>query len=261
MKKILAVLALLLAFILFLIWNDGPLTGVEMAWLKQHGVIKVAGSNDYPPLNFADSFGNAQGISVDYWRLLADKMDFTVEFDTSVPFKQQLEGLKSGRFDSLTGIFPLAKRAEFFDFSEPYMNVNTYIYVRPQLAHVRGFDDLWDLKVGVVQGDSGQTLCVAAGVKPRAYAKYTDTIHALAQGKLDAIVMDELVVCYIVAKNELEEKVIRAGQSVDQGQMILPVKKGNGILLSILNKGVAAISPEELREISIKWIGSSGMKY
>jgi len=41
---------------------------------------------------------------------------------------------------------------------------------------------------------------------------------------------------------------------VDQGKMTLPVKKSNQVLLDILNKGVARVSPNELREIADKWL-------
>jgi ABC-type amino acid transport substrate-binding protein len=109
-----------------------------------------------------------------------------------------------------------------------------------------------DLKVGVVKDDSGQMWSETAGLKPKTFANFTDTILALVKGEMDAIVMDEPVVGYLTAKYNFEDKIVR-GMQVDQGRMILPVKKGNKVLLDILDKGVASISPEELRKISIKW--------
>ena len=253
MKRWRFILALLLPGVILvsLILSGDPLSREERAWLMQHGKIMVA-AEDYPPLNFIDQDGNVQGIAIDYWRLLADKLEFEVEFYPS-EFSQELEDLKSGRIDSLVGIFPLEERAEYFDFSRPYMNINTYIFARPQYAHLTGFKDLKGLKVGVVKGDSGQTLSEAQGLGPKTFGSYIDTVLALAKGDVDAIVMDELVVVYTQKKYKIEDKIVRIGQPVDHGKMVLPVKKGNKVLLGILNKGVAAISAQELREISIKW--------
>ncbi len=219
----------------------------------QHGKIMVAAGPDYPPTDFVDHQGNSQGISVDYWRLLAERMGFEVEFCPK-EFNLQLQGLKNGKYDSSTGLFPLSERAEYFDFSQPYMNINTFIFTSPRHAQVRGFKDLRGLRVGVVESDSGHELCRAQGLDPKTFGSYIDTVLALTKGDVDAIVMDELVVVYIRTKYKLEDKIKKAGGPVDHGKMVLPVKKGNKILLGILNKGVAAISPEELREISIKWL-------
>lgn len=254
MKKVIVMLSLLLVSLVVVsrVWAGDPLTAQERAWLKQHGVITVGAFNDYPSFGFVDEHGQAQGISIDYWRLLAATLGFTVEFYPT-RFSQQLEGLKSGRFDSLAGIFPLKERAAAFDFSRPYFEIGTYIFVRPQYAHVGGFKNLENLSVGVVKGDSGQILSENAGLKPKTFASYSETIMALAQGEVDAIVMDEPVVAYIRAKNKLGNKIKRVGPPVDEGKMTLPVKKGNTVLLGILNKGVAEISPGQVPGIADKW--------
>ncbi len=256
MKRLVVVLALILAGagLLYLFLTGDQLTQKERAWIERHGVVKVAYTNDYPPLNFVDPNGKAHGISIDYWRLLADKLGFEVEFHSGSRLNQQLDGLKNGRYDSLAGIIPSEEHAEYFDFTPPYMNVNTYIFVKSHHNHAKG-KDMADLKIGVVRG-SKYAWIRAAGIRPRTYPNYTDTILALVKDKVGAIVMDEPVVGYITSQFEFEEKIARGGL-VDQGRMVLAVKKGNKLLLDILNRGVAAISPEEIREISIKWFTSA----
>ncbi len=41
---------------------------------------------------------------------------------------------------------------------------------------------------------------------------------------------------------------------MDHGTMTLPVQKDNTVLLGILNKGVASISPAEIQSISDRWL-------
>ncbi|MBI4776971.1 MAG: amino acid ABC transporter substrate-binding protein [Deltaproteobacteria bacterium] len=256
MNKRLLLIVFILATMASFPWAkaDDLLTPEESAWLKQHAPIKVGAFNDYPPFGFVAEDGRAQGISVDYWTRLAGKLGFDVVFSPT-HFNGQLEGLKKGEYDSLAGIFPLEERAEYFDFSRHYMDINTYIFIQAQSSkEPAGLNDLKETKVGVVKGDSGQVLCEAAGLKPEGFKDYPDAIKTLAAGGLDAIVMDELVVYYVLTQNNLRDRVKRVGLPVDQGHMTLPVKKGNQVLLDILNKGIAQFSPSELGEIAEKWL-------
>ena len=86
--------------------QPGSLTAAERAYLKQKGTLEVGAFNDYPPFGFVDASGKAAGIAVDYWNLVAERLGVAVTF-TPVRFADQLDGLKTGRFDSLEGIFPL----------------------------------------------------------------------------------------------------------------------------------------------------------
>ncbi|MBU2547464.1 MAG: transporter substrate-binding domain-containing protein [Proteobacteria bacterium] len=232
---------------------EGPVTAEESAWLKSHGPIQVGAFNDYPPFGFVDQQGRAQGISVDFWRLLASRLGFEVRFHP-VSFNQQLDGLRSGRFDSLAGIFPLPKRARDFDFTAPYMIIDTRIFVQPRHDNVRGFKDLVGLKVGAVKGDSGQVLAETFGLKTTPYSNYEEAIQALADDKVSAIVMDELVVYYVRALRGLQDRIKPAGPPVDEGKMTLPVKKGNPVLIGLLRKGTALISAGEVKAIAEKWL-------
>lgn len=249
---IILALALIGLILLLLVWAGDPLSGKERAWLEQHDTIKVSYSNDYPPFNFEDQNGEAQGIIIDYWRLLAEKLGFEVKFLPSNRLDSQLEGLSNGLYDSIAGIPNLKQQSERFNFSHSFMNIKTYIFVKHPHNHNKEIKEMNDLKLGVVKGDTGQIWSEAAGLKPKTYDNYTDTILSLVKGELDAIIMSEPVVGYISAKYKLEDKIFR-GIQVDQAEMTMPVKKNNQVLLSILNKGLAAISPEELRRITIKW--------
>lgn len=250
----------LLALALLMAWaapapaNGDPLTPAQRAWVKEHGPVKVGVFKDYPPFGFVDAHGKVRGMSVDFWRLLSQKVFVPVSFECA-EFAEQLKGLESGRFDSLAGIFDLPSRAKHFDFTKPYYTINTYIWVGPGQPEVQGWAGLKDLRVGVVEGDSGQVLARQNGLKPRAYANYPEVVDALAKDEVQAMVMDELVAAYYLNQRNLEGMVRHTGEPVAGGRMCLPVKKGQAMLLAILNKGVAAISPAEIKAIQKRWLG------
>jgi polar amino acid transport system substrate-binding protein len=232
----------------------GPLSEKERTWLKERGTLRIGAFNDYPPFGFVDQSGRPQGMSIDYWRLMSSRLDLALEFHPAL-FSNQLDGLKNGQYDSLAGIFPLSERGRFFDFSRPYTTIRTNIYVKAKYSHLKDLKELKGLKVGAVEGDSGQVIARRAGLEPLSFSTYLEAILSLAEGETDAIIMDELVVQYFVSNYKLGQKIRKVGRPVDEGQMTLPVKKGNSILLGILNKGINTISSEEWKRIEDEWLG------
>ncbi|MCF8032557.1 MAG: transporter substrate-binding domain-containing protein [Desulfarculaceae bacterium] len=250
----LVALILLLAWTLPALAGGDPLSPAQRQWVKKHAPIKVGVFKDYPPFGFVDEQGKVQGISIDFWRLLSQKVYVPVSFECA-DFNGQLQGLKSGRFDSLAGIFYLPSRAKHFDFTKAYYIINTYIWVGPGQPVPQGWAGLEYLTVGVVKGDSGQVLAEQHGLKPRLYRDYPAVVDALARGEVEAMVMDQLVAAYFLRKRNLQGMVRHTKAPVDSGRMSLAVAKGNRMLMDILKKGVALISQEEIRDIELRWLG------
>ena len=233
---------------------EDPLNAKQRAWLRKHGTIRVGMSTYYPPFVFVDELGEPQGMAPDFWRLISSKLQFWIQFCPDL-FQNQFDGVKTGKYDSIVGVFPLAERQKFFEFTRPYTIIRTYIYVKPQYAHFKNLNDLKELKVGAVSGDSSQVIARKAGLNTISSATYREAVFRVADGDNDALILDELVVAYFVKKYDLQGKIIKIGEPVDAGKMTLPVRKGNTVLLDILNKGVGMVSKEEWKGIEEKWLG------
>lgn len=230
------------------------LTAAEKAWLAKKGTLEVGGFSDYPPFGFKDASGQAAGISVDYWKLMCQRLGVQVSF-SPVLFADQLAGLKSGKYDSLEGIFPLQSRAQMFDFSRPYFVIQTRIYVASANAKRTTLKALKGLKVAVVKGDSGQQIADQAHLKTVVVASYPDAVKAVGSGKAGAAILDQLVGDYFVNKFSLAGSMRAVGLPVAHGQMTMPVRKGDSMLLGILNKGISMVGMADIQKIYVKWLG------
>ena len=230
-----------------------PLSPELRTWLIERNVIRVGVFNDYPPFGFIDRTGTPKGMSIEFWRLISSKLGFWVQFYPT-SFNEQLTGLESGKFDSLAGIFPLKERARRFDFTRPYTTIHTNIYVKPRHRRIKSLQGLRGLKVVVVEGDSGEAICLRAGINPVRVTNYLQAVFELANGDADAMIMDELVVGYYIKRHGLEQKILKTGPPVDLGRMTLPVRKGNLRLLKILDPGVRSVSRVEWNKIERKWL-------
>ena len=234
--------------------TQDPLTPAQRAWLTQKGTIQVGVFDNYPTFGFLNAAGQPAGLSIDFWNLIAAKLNFKVQFHPAI-FDNQLQGLENGQFDSLAGIFPLPVRGAKFDFSALFYLIPTSIYVAPDQSGVKTLADLKGLKVGVVESDSSQDLAEEAHLEPVLFSTYLETVMALADGKVQAIILDSPVVHYFVEKNGLQDKIHRVESPVARSSMILPVKHGNAMLLGILNRGLSLITQEERQKIEKKWSG------
>ena len=233
-----------------------PLSATDRAWLQKKGVLNIGVFKGYPPFGFVDKDGKPVGMSIDYWNLLAKKLDFKVQFHP-VGFAQQLKGLESGEFDSLAGVFPLPSRQQTMDFTRSFYSINTNLFVAPDLKDIKTLKDLPDIPVGVVEGDSSQDLAKKANLKTQVFPGYEATVMALATGKIQAIILDAPVAAYYIKIKGLKGKIRKVPQLLMQGWMTLPVKEGNTHLLEILDQGIAEVSPQEWQAIEKKWVAPS----
>jgi polar amino acid transport system substrate-binding protein len=254
--RILILVSLLCLLGLFACGVKDPLTASERAWLEKKGALNIGVFEDYPPFGFLDETRRPVGMSIDYWHLLAQKVKLQVKFHPA-EFEEQLKGLERGQFDSLAGIFPLPERQKVFDFSKSFYDINTNLFLSPGLGDITSLKGLPPVAVGVVEGDSSQEVATNAGLKTKVFNSYLETVMALANGKVKAIILDEPVVAYYSKVKGLEAKIRKVPAPVAQGCMTLPVKQGNIDLLNILNKGIALISLQEWQAIEQKWVGRS----
>jgi ABC-type amino acid transport substrate-binding protein len=197
------------------------------------------------------------GISADYWKLVAERLGVQVAF-TPVLFADQLDGLKQGRFDSLEGIFPLPERKQWFAFSRPYFAIDTRIYAgagSTDLTSLKALKGASGAKVAVVKGDSGQAIADAAGLTTLVVKGYPEAVKAVASGAAQATIIDQMVADYYIAQFKVADKVKAVGKPVATGQMTMPVRTDDTVLLGILNKGIGLVSDSEFQGIYAKWMG------
>jgi ABC-type amino acid transport substrate-binding protein len=234
------------------------LTAEEQAWLAQNTELAVGAFDDYPPFSFTpDDGGEAAGIAIDYWNLLGSRLGLTIAF-APTSFSNQLDWLKTGKVDSLTGIFALPERKQWFAFSRPWMEIDTRIFTDAQHESATTLKKLkaQGLMVAVVKDDSGQSIADAAGLKTLVVPGYDDAVKAVGKGEAQAAILDEPVGVFYAKEFGYYGKVVAVGKPVAAGMMTLPVLKENSVLLGILDKGISMIGDSEFEGIQERYLGS-----
>jgi len=225
---------------------------------KARATLRIAMEGTYPPFNFKEAkTGQLAGYDVDVAKALAARLGLRPEFVTT-EWSAILAGLAAGKYDVIVSQVGItAKRAQAFDFSQPYT------YSSPQLIVRRNespnYKNLLDLKgktLGVGQGSVFEQQAKAvAGIAVKSYPAAPENLQDLAFGRIDAALNDSLMVAYLLKNSQLP---IKAGARVGAVErMGIPFRKGNPKFKEALDKALDGLRRDgSLKALSIKWFGS-----
>ncbi|MES9956437.1 MAG: transporter substrate-binding domain-containing protein [Sedimenticola sp.] len=230
----------------------------ERAWLKDHKVIRVTSEPDYAPFDFQID-GKPAGYSVDYVKLLAERLGISLEF-VKDSWSNLLKKAENKEVDLVHSIFKAPpEREEYLNFTKHYKRVLNGIVIRDGVSGINSLDDLTSRTVGLVRGDSVAQL-IPELVPDARYVYFDDYIpllKAVSLGKADATVLELPVANYVIRQLSLTNLKIAAEMtelgSRDQ-RYRLAVRKDWPVFVSILEKTMDSLQPEELLRIENKWM-------
>jgi polar amino acid transport system substrate-binding protein len=218
----------------------------------------------YPPYFENDDPTNGKGFESAVAYAIADKLGFTKDEVkwTVVPFNSSYApGNKDFDFD-VNQISITPKRAERVDFSDPYYTAPQAVVALKDAAaaNATSLADLKDTQLGVQIGTTSLD-AVEASIKPSKQTKVfndsNDTVAALKQGQVDAIVVDLPTALYLTAAEIPKAKVV--GQfEAPGGDKWGAVLSKDSPLTDCVNKAIGELqSSGELDQLTQKWMSDS----
>jgi PAS domain S-box-containing protein len=235
-----------------------PLSEIERAWISEHPRIRVHNEMDWPPFNFAEA-GQPRGYSIDFMKLVANQVGLQVEYVTGPSWDEFLGMIKRGDLDVMLNIVRTPERQQFLDFTQPYArNPNTIVSRKDQ--KYASIDQLFDKTVAVPRGFFSEE------VLRNQYPRITvmplrdalATIDAVAQGSADAAISEIAVFNHFVASGKSAGLVASGELNLGGPELTLArmaVRKDEGVLRSILSKGITSIGTEQTEALEKKWLG------
>lgn len=236
------------------------LTVEESEWIEAHPEIRVGNELDWPPFDFSEN-GEAKGYSIDVLQLIAQKSGLKFEFVNGYTWAELLEMFKNGDLDLLPAMAKSEARSEFTQFTRSYIDYPTVLVVSDAEEKVSSLNDLKGERVAIVKGyyyeDAVRNRFPDIEVAP--VSGFKEGLEAVIDGKVRAFIGSRPVVTYTIRKFLLLGLRIAGPSGVDQpGKNVLymGVRKGLPHLHAILEKGFAAISVKEFRDLSERWLSS-----
>lgn len=222
--------------------------------------IKVVMDDNYPPYVFRDEKGVLQGILIDQWKLWEKYTGIKVSID-AMPWNQALTEMKMGNYDVIDTMFENEERANLYDFTVGYEEIQVPIFFNKDISGVTGPESLKGFSVAVKRGDACIKILQENGIADIVeYDNYEDIVKAAGEHKINIFVIDKPPALYYLYKYKIEDQFNYYG-SLYTGQFHRAVKKGHNELLDEINLGFSLISEKEYRDINDKWYGYINTNY
>ena len=236
-----------------------PLTPEELDWLQKHPVLTLSVDDGNPPLNFRDAQGELTGISIDYMKLIAQKLGITFEFEGSTWSEALQKGLDH-QVDGVVNASIKEDRLPYLNFSEPYLVLPQALVTLKDAPPISNLNQACDLRVAII----------ANSIRVGLFEEYCpenqiieienldEGLKMISEGNADALFDELAVVQYIIEESFFSNlKIALLFYAQEEGSSRLGLRNDSPELLSVINKAIAAITEEEHRAIRLEWLRMS----
>ena len=230
------------------------LSSSEKAWLVKHKSIRVAGVNDWAPLDFVDNNGKYTGYSFDYLNLISRNTGIIFEYNTS-SWTKAYNSVINKNSDLLPALYQTEKRNKLLLFSHEYYRSLDYFFTRNDVQFDL-IDPFKNKKLALVKDYAFEALI----------RKNHPTLHIiLTESLAEAVTLvlehkaDLIFDSYTTIQKLLIDKAIvnfipyKTLKDSQAFPLKMATTKDNPELISIINKGMAAITRQERESLLDKW--------
>lgn len=232
-------------------WND----------IKQKGQFVVGLDDSFPPMGFKDDKGQIVGFDIDLAKEAAKRMGVKVVFKP-VQWDGVLLSLKNKDIDVIwNGLTITDKRKQQIAFSKPYLENKQIIIVKND-STIKNKKDLAGKKVGLQLGSSSETALKAdsAALKSlkevKKYSDNTEALMDLKEGRVDAVVADEVVARYYMTKSKGVYKAL--DDNFGKEEYGVGIRKTDASFKAELDKTLDAMKADGTADkIAQKWFGKA----
>lgn len=230
--------------------------------------IVVGLDDEYPPMGFKDEKNEIVGFDVDLAKEAASRLGRPVEFK-GIDWASKEAELKSGRVDILwNGLDITPERQENMLFSDPYMDNRQIVFVRhsEEPSAITSEASLADLTIGTQAASTAEDYFagnpdLTASLKElKTYGDYISAFMDLENGRLDAIVCDEIVGRYYMSKHpeKIDALDVMVGPTSQFG--IAFRKDDTGLRDEVQKAFDAMVQDGAAKKISEQWFGADLIK-
>ncbi len=224
---------------------------ISFASLANSNSLLFATEATYPPFEFINSNGEAQGFDIDILKAMCMNMHKKCVFITQA-WDSLIPGLKLGKFDVIFGAMAItSEREQQVNFTNSYY-LNTGSLVGAKSSHLSN-STVWKNKIFGVQGattfDNYLQAKYSSLVEIKRYPNIQEALLDLESGRVDAVLGDTPLIKEWLKKDKNSEVYELVGKPVEDAQFFgkgngFAVKKGNTNLLKELNQALNAIQSD-----------------
>lgn len=180
-------------------------TDNSLNYIKDNGVLVLGLDDSFPPMGYRDESGEITGFDIDLAKEVASRLGVELKLQP-IDWDAKILDLNSKDIDIIwNGLTITEDRKKSIEFSKPYI-ANKQIIIVQADSGIEYKTDLKDKKVGIQLGSSADDAVNSDSETIKIIGelvKYQDNVQALMDlevGRIDAVVVDEILGRYYISK-------------------------------------------------------------
>ncbi|WP_028862290.1 transporter substrate-binding domain-containing diguanylate cyclase [Psychromonas aquimarina] len=237
---------------------DISFTEQEKLYLQSAPLIKVHAEKAWRPFNFTEH-NQAKGYSNDLIRLVARKTGLKIQFVPGYHWNDYLGMLENGDIDLITNIKITPEREQYAVFTQynPLKAIDGLL-TSNETAHYADFKYLKNKNIAVVRGFFYEELMRThyPEINLLLTNSTEESVEQLVLGHVDAVLDSYAVLNYYIQRyfiSGVKNVPLFDHYVFNHLPQYMAVHKNNPVLRDILNKGLLAVSDQELFNLQKKW--------
>jgi len=233
------------------------LSDEERDWLAAHPTLRLGVDASWPPFEYRDADGRYQGLAADYISLIQSRLEIKLNPIEPVSWTAVLEQAKQGKLDLLPGIMSTPERQTYLAFTRPYLDFPIVILAHEGGAQPHNLRELYGLKIAVVENYAPHELLRThhPDLNLVALPNVSSALQALATDEVDAVVSDLASSIWSLRQLKLDGLYV-SGETPYRYQLAMGAPREEKILIGILDKVLADLTPAEISVIQEHWVGN-----
>lgn len=220
-------------------------------------------ASGFPPFEFVNDSGDLVGFDIDLLSAVVEQTDgYELGSWEDLAFDQLIVALDNGNIDVAAAAMTInPDRDETIDFTDPYYDANQAVLVREGGSfRPESKDDLADRPIGAQAGTTGKDQMdslvedgTISSSQTNTYENYVLAVQDLANGNIDAVIVDTPVAETFVANRDVVVSfTIETGEQYGFG-----VRENASDLQSALNEGLQAVQDNgTYADLTEEWFAS-----
>jgi diguanylate cyclase (GGDEF)-like protein len=234
--------------------NRVELNHEELTWLQQ-AEIKIGILDGWRPIEFVDENGQFRGINKDVLNIIEERTDLKFKV---IPFKSWhslYQGLLDNKIDILANATPTEERREKVLFSDSYWGLPWVVLHPRNMGEQLNLENFYGKQIAIIKGY--HLVAKIRQQHPNISLVLVDNIEegmlALESGLVEGFIESLATATELLKRESLLPLMISVVEKINVDKSHYAIRKDWPILKSIINKGLATISPQEKQAIYDKW--------
>jgi signal transduction histidine kinase/ABC-type nitrate/sulfonate/bicarbonate transport system substrate-binding protein len=234
--------------------NSVELTEEERVYLEEHGKISMCVDPDWMPYEKLED-GKHIGMSADYLTLIEDMLEIELELIPTKNWSESMRFAIERKCDILSLAMETEERLKHFSFTDSYFSFPLVIATKYDELFVVKIEDVIHKKIGIVKDYAFVEILKKrySNINLVEVNSVEDGLEKVDDGELFGFIGTLPTIGYAI-KNSYSGSLKIGGKFKDNWNLGIGVRNDRPLLLSILNKGIRAISSNQNQNIVNRWI-------